>query len=213
MPKKIDGETQEGAVLYYGGAVKALGDGKIGGYLVRYGDPEDTDLVGDFFDAKTDFGPHKASIVYYHHGLDNTLKRRVLDKKAQLRQDDVGIWIEAQLALRDAYEKFIHDQVVAGKMGWSSSTAEHLVERERAGKANHITSWPLGLDASVTPVPAEPRNSVIPLKSLSGLNPSIPILGDEPEATGDVAGSDSEETEGNKYPYIQLRARAKLALD
>ena len=213
MPKKTDGEAQEGAVLYYGGAVKALGNGKIGGYLVRYGDPDNADLVDDFFNDETDYGPHDTSLVFYNHGLDDTLKRRVLDKKAQLKQDEVGVWIEAQLALRDAYEKYIYEQVEAGKMGWSSGTADYLVERNQVGKAYHITSWPLGLDASITPAPAEPRNSVIPLKSLGVSALSIPELVDEPEAAGDAAGSDSERKEGNQYQHIQLRARAKLALD
>ncbi len=61
----------------------------------------------------------------------------------------------------------IIDAGLAGQLGWSSGTAAHLVEREEAGEAWKIKMWPLGLDASLTPTPAEPRNKVIPLKSLS----------------------------------------------
>ena len=50
-------------------------------------------------------------------------------------------------------------------MGWSSGTAAHLVEREPMGRAAKIVSWPLGLDASLTPTPAEPRNVTMPLKA------------------------------------------------
>ena len=39
-----------------GGAVKALGDGKIGGYLVRFTDMQSPDLTGDYFTADTELG-------------------------------------------------------------------------------------------------------------------------------------------------------------
>jgi len=42
----------------------------------------------------------------------------------------------------------------------------HLIEKEPVGKAIWIKSWPLGKDATYTHLPAEPRNVVVPLKSL-----------------------------------------------
>jgi len=152
-------------LIAFGSEIKALDEGRIGGYLVRFSSADDPDMMGDFFTKETDFGPHKTSIVYYQHGFDGTLKTRVLDSDAALKTDDAGVWIEAQLNMRDEYERFIHEAAAAGKMGWSSGTASHLVEREAAGKASHIKSWPLGLDASITPTPAEPRTRVIPLKA------------------------------------------------
>jgi len=152
-------------LITYGGAVKALGNGRLGGYLVRFGSPEEPDLEGDFFSPDTDFGQHKTTPVLYQHGLDRVLKRRVLDDDANLSIDDVGVWIEAQLEMRDAYERYIYEQAEKGKMGWSSGTAAHLVEREPMGRAAKIVSWPLGLDASITPAPAEPRNVTMPLKA------------------------------------------------
>ena len=50
-------------------------------------------------------------------------------------------------------------------MGWSSGTAPHLVERTKVKDAQHIDKWPLGLDASITPTPADASNVVQPLKS------------------------------------------------
>jgi hypothetical protein len=100
--------------------------------------------------------------VYYQHGADKKLGKRKL-AKGELTQDELGIWIEAQLNLRDEYEKAIYSMAEKGKLGWSSGTAAHLVEKAADGR---ITTWPLGLDASLTPTPAEPRNiTVIPLKS------------------------------------------------
>ena len=58
-------------LVYFGSAVKALGDGKVGGYLVRYSTKSDPDLTGDYFTAGTDYGvTDGASLpVYYQHGL------------------------------------------------------------------------------------------------------------------------------------------------
>ncbi len=165
-------------LIIYGGEVKALGGGKVGGYLVRFSDKDSPDLDGDYFTEETEFGPHTTTPVYYHHGLDKRLGKRILDDGAVMRKDDVGIWVESQLALRDEYEKEIYNLIEAGKMGWSSGTAGHLVEREPMGKSYWIKRWMLGLDASLTPTPAEPRNSALALKSL--------ITEVEPEAEEEV---------------------------
>lgn len=159
-------------VVSFGSEIKSLGDNKFGGYLVRFSTQEDPDLTGDFFDAKTDFDVDFPiqSTVYFNHGLDPQLKKRKFGK-ADVKVDDVGVWAEFILQERDEYEKALADMAKAGKLGWSSGTAAHLVEREAVGKAMHIKRWPLGLDASITHTPAEPRNSVIPLKSLSVLTP------------------------------------------
>ena len=96
--------------------------------------------------------------------MDASLGLRRLGK-ADLRTDDAGVWAETQLALRDAYERRIYGLAEAGKLGWSSGTAAHLVKREPVGGAMKIMHWPLGLDASLTPTPAEPRNTVVALKA------------------------------------------------
>lgn len=181
-----------------GGELKALGDGRIGGYLVRFGTPDTPDLTGDYFTAETDFdlddGTGKSTVLY-HHGLDETLKRRKLGR-ADLRLDGAGVWMEAQLKLRDDYDRAIYGMVEAGKMGLSSGTAPHLVEREPMGKAQHITRWPLGLDASITPIPAEPRTTVMPLKSyLERAEPYVKALLPQVDAVSDTAGATVDSTE------------------
>lgn len=157
---------QSGKTLVaHGGDVKALGNGRLGGYLVLYGDREHTDLVGDYFTSETDFGDHDVSPVLYQHGADPDLGARKLGD-GRLRRDRVGVWIETQLMLRDEYERAIYALAERGKLGWSSGTAAHLVERAPDGRAKRITRWPLGLDASLTPTPAEPRTAAVPLKAL-----------------------------------------------
>lgn len=162
----------EETIISFGGSVKAMGEGRIEGYLVRFTSAQDPDKskYRDYFTAETDFDfdawPGKSS-VYYQHGLDSTLKKRRLGK-ATLELKDAGVWLETQLELRDDYERAIYAMAEAGKMGLSSGTAQHLVEREPVGDAHKIIRWPLGLDASLTPNPAEPRNvAVVSMKSFA----------------------------------------------
>lgn len=157
---------EEDELIYFGTEVKALGDGKVGGYLVRYSTPTDPDLTGDFFTKSTDFGIEDGSRlpVFYQHGMDGVLKNRKIGK-AQIKFDDAGLWMEAQLSMRDEYERMIYELAEKGKLGLSSGAAGHLVEREQVGKAWYIKSWIIA-EASLTPTPAEPRNVVMPLKSL-----------------------------------------------
>lgn len=191
-----NGHQESQTLVWFGDAVKALGDGRIGGYLVRFGSPDDPDLEGDYFDASTDFGDIKTSPVYYQHGLDKSLKTRRLGQ-ATLKVDEFGVWAETQLELRDEYERFIYGMAEAGKMGWSSGTASHLVEREQTGKAWHIKHWPLGLDASLTPTPAEPRNAAVPLKSLT-------TAAEAPEGSGEDEGAQAEEIKEVSKPIIEF---------
>lgn len=186
----------EGVVII-GGTVKALGNGKVGGQLIRYGAENDRDRVGDFFHEATDYGPHKTSPVYYMHGLDKTLKGRILAREATLEKNDIGIWIEAQLKLRDAYERYIMKQVEAGRMGWSSGTP--IPFGVKMGEGYRIDTWHLGIDASILPTPAEPRNTVVSVKSLT-------------KCPGIATFVDATET-ATQHNYNQLRARALLALD
>ena len=153
-------------LVYYAGDVKALGDGKVAGYLVRYGAPKDTDLEGDFFSKDTEYGIDEESRlpVYYQHGFDPQLKTRRIGRGI-VKFDDVGLWFEAQLEIRDEYEQMLYQLAESGKLGWSSQAAGSLVEREKLGKAYHIKSWPIA-EASLTPTPAEARNSAVPVKSI-----------------------------------------------
>ncbi len=153
------------ALIYFGDAVKAMGGGKVGGYLVLFSTDSDPDLTGDFFTKNTDFFFDEApkAVILYDHGLDPTLKARKLGR-GSLRIDDVGVWVETQLELRDEYEKAIYAMAEAGKLGWSSGSAPHLVERTPVKKSVEIKSWPI-VEASLTPVPTEPRTAAITLKS------------------------------------------------
>lgn len=172
---EMEAEGDSGMVSY-GDTVKAIkmddGNVKLAGYLVRFGDATKTDLTHDYFTAQTDYGDADKSDGYFNHRMPVRFGGKQIIYKDQLPEvklskDDIGIFAEIILGARNDYEKMIAQMGFEGKLGWSSGTAAHLVDRKQVGNAFEITRWKLGLDASLTPTPAEPRNVVIPLKSLS----------------------------------------------
>lgn len=152
------------------------GSVKLGGYLVRYGTPSDTDLVGDYFTKNTDYGSAEKSDTWFNHRQPIRLKKSNVEveyteplPQATLKRDEVGIFAEVVLEARNEYEKTIAELGLAGKLAWSSGTASHLVDRKNIKNGvTEIVRWRLGLDASLTPTPAEFRktNQILPIKSL-----------------------------------------------
>ena len=144
--------------------IKMTSDGKVSGYLVRFGNLNDTDLEKDYFTKSTDFGVDlsngkEAGIgLYYNHGMDPVLRTKKIGY-AQIKMDDRGVWLRGQLDMADDYNKMIYEMAKMGKLGLSSGAASHLVEREKMGKSFEIKRWTLA-EASLTPQPAEHRNMV-----------------------------------------------------
>lgn len=194
-------------LIYYGGAVKVVGENRVGGYLVRFSDQNSPDLEGDFFAPDTDLGIETDSKlpVYYQHGYDSVLKSRRIGR-ADVKFDDIGVWLEAQLEMRDEYERSILELAEAGKLGWSSGAAGHLVSREAVGKSWKITSWPIA-EASLTPTPAEPRNTAVSVKTL--LNDQEKVEEPEPESQQQEVVM----TEETKAPEIDVEALIKRVAD
>ena len=147
--------------------------GYVKGYLVRFGDTKTADLEGDYFTKSTDYGfPMESGKrvplnVYYHHGMDAQVGKKSIGT-GYIKMDDTGLWYEAQLDLADEYGNMIAKLCKQGKMGFSSGAAAHLVERKSMGGAAEITRWPIA-EASITPTPAEYRNSVKTLKEYYGM--------------------------------------------
>ena len=204
----------EDNLIYYGGTVKSLGDGRVGGFLVRYSDSETPDLEGDFFTKDTDLGIEAGSRlpVYYQHGYDPIFKTKRIGR-ATAEFQDAGVWLEAQLEMRDEYERNLLELAEAGKLGWSSGAAGHLVDKELVGKSYFIKSWPIA-EASLTPTPAEPNNTAISVKSLLPQQPE-PV---EPEPDNEEGKNMTEEVKAEikeevKAPEIDFQALIKQAVD
>jgi HK97 family phage major capsid protein len=195
-PEAYEGKSLDEEYIYPGDAVKATsldgGKVKLGGYLIRFGDANNPDLAGDYFTKNTDFGDAKESTVWFNHRLPIQIKKHnievkytePLSGKATLSIDDVGVFAEVVLEARNEYEKTIAELGFAGKLAYSSGTASHLVDRKAIkGGVWEITRWPLGLDASFTPTPAEFRktNRILPIKSLlTADDAALPDTADKP---------------------------------
>lgn len=192
---------------HFGGEVKALGEGKVGGYLVRFGG---VDLDGDTFTADTYFGKAEGNgqdLTFHHrypiiaqvdgkeiafteladHIFANPIKTE--------RRDDIGLWAEAVLDMHNDYEKMVYELAERGVLGWSSGSAGHMIRFND----NVITSWPI-IEGALTPTPAEPRNVAAVIKALQARKTHVTDSDDttpeaQPEANPaadavDVTGAD-----------------------
>lgn len=160
-------------VIRFGDEVKATTDGKVRGYLVRFGGQ---DLEGDVFSPQCDFGrPMKIGDsvpmnLYYAHGMDPVVGKKAVGT-GRIVVKEAGLWYEGQIQVSDQYREMIKRLAVEGRLGFSSGAAGHLVVREKSYSedTNLLTVWPLA-EASLTPRPAEPRNLAF-AKSLSEFLP------------------------------------------
>lgn len=148
-------------------ALKFLDDAgnRVGGYLVVYGDSDHRDLDDEYFTNETNFflDWFDKRPLLYQHGLDGVLKSATIGVIDTLKQDINGLWMEAQLDMRNQYVEMVRDLIRQGALGQSSGSIPHLVEVARDG---HIRSWPIA-EGSLTPTPAEPRTSAAIMKHTS----------------------------------------------
>lgn len=203
-------------VIYYGGEIKAVGEGKFGGYVVRWGSPSDADQQGDFFTPSTDFwGVQNAGVVYHHAiGIKGDPlasafgKRRITN--VTMTPDDQGLWAEGSLDLSSANESRLYDQIQNGLIGFSSGSASRLVSRKAVGGKTEITAWPI-IEVSITPKPVEPRNRVFAMKAIieaeAGVTGAVKLV-DRTEAL--VA--DAEEIEARYGKIIDQRRASGRAV-
>lgn len=166
------GETMKSGetIIAWGGPVKAMGNGKVGGQLILYGEPAVKDLTGDWFAEVTYYGPRDGdgADCMIHHGMP---LRKGLEELAdrllppiKTKRNQLGIWAETALDMADEFEKKIYELAQKGVWKWSSGTADHMIKKEANGK---IMRWPI-IEGSLTPTPAEPRMlnyAIQPLKA------------------------------------------------
>jgi len=154
------------SLISYGGKIKALGDGKVGGYGVTFGGK---DLSGEWFTPTTYYGRHNGDGVdtIFHHGIplkgvSPALADHIFTNAATAVKDERGIFVEAVLDMANEYENLVYELAAKGKLGWSSGAPSHMVKRLETGE---ITRWVIA-EFSLTPTPAEPRNRIVPMKTL-----------------------------------------------
>lgn len=188
-------------------AIKALeGEGRIGGYLVVFGDASKRDLQGEYFTADTDYALHMYDKrpALYHHGLDDTMKGQVIGYIDTLRADEVGLWAEAQLDIRNMYVQKVQQLVDRGVLAWSSGSLPQLVEVDPSG---HIRRWPI-VEGSLTPSPAEPRRTnVQSIKSAINALEECLITPEEPAAVPAAkVATENPTTSANAFPKQAIKS-------
>ncbi len=206
--KTMEITTENTNVQLSGGEVKALGNGKLGGYLVRYTNESEPDLQGDYFTNESELGSFETLPVLYHHGTDNTIGKRIIGN-GTIRKDEIGLWVEAQLAMRDEYEKQIYALAEKGKLGWSSGAVSHMVEREyKSDKVAWVKTWWIA-EASLTPTPAEARNEAITTKGLDNAQPeeAQPASDDAVITEGEVLETTQEQITMEANDVTELKAQ------
>lgn len=133
-------------------AVKFIGPDTIEGLAMPFG--MDTD--GESFTPDTDFciewfGKSGRPFLF-DHGLDATLKGKVIGRQTDFEIRDEGVWAQVQLDRNVRYRKAINQLVEQEALGYSSGSMPHLATKNRKGE---ITRWPW-VELSGTPIPAHP---------------------------------------------------------
>lgn len=192
-----------------GDSIKALEGNRVGGYLVRFTDADNPDLHGEYFTKGTNFWlkehPVIGKPVLIDHAFDEHFKSVPVGIIDFLKEDEIGLWIEAKLKTRAEYEdmlrgwkdrKFLDDATLPDsaipqlaenlekavkaffatqKAQWSSGALPQSVETAQDG---HIRSWAI-IEGTGVYTPAEPDGTQISLKGLIDSltsNPASPAI-------------------------------------
>jgi len=157
--------------------IKRLGEGRVGGYGMVWGSPEQRDLEGQYFTPETYLGDViglpdnvrgqtiKAQIPWlFDHTLEDLpvtvqkygdVRDYELGTVDTVKVDDMGVWIEAQLKRHDEWAHAVMQLVDRGALQWSSGSAPLYAKVAPDGQ---IKAWPV-VEWSSTPTPAEPRRT------------------------------------------------------
>lgn len=176
---------------------------RVEGYGVIF---DSVDLEGDTFTRDTDLWLDYVSTVplLWEHAMDEVMGRRVLGtvKRSDMRVDDFGLWVSAQLDTSQEYVRAVLELVKRGVVGWSSGAVSHLVERADNARNGVIKSWMIA-ELSLTTRPAEPRTIGASIAKTLGAASLWPNLGVMAEA----------KTLGEALKHIQERDRLRDEID
>ncbi|GIV82072.1 MAG: hypothetical protein KatS3mg051_1426 [Anaerolineae bacterium] len=186
-------QDREGRALT---CLKRLGEDRVGGYGVVWGDPQHTDLHGDYFTPQTNFFLPPRPLVpgervavswpwLYDHAMTplprsasktDDARDYVLGVADTVVADEIGLWVEAQLHTHEEWAKRVMELIDQGVLHWSSGSSSYLVKRAPDG---WLQNWPI-VEISSTPAPAEPRHTRIVLKhylDVPGASQESPVEG------------------------------------
>jgi hypothetical protein len=172
--------------------VKSLGEDRVGGYLIIFGEPRTKDVVGNWFTPETAhvddvFKAVGALPLMYHHAMDGAVRSDPAGVIDVLKKDSIGWWMEAQLRAANRYASAIKELVRRGVLGLSSG-AMPQPGVEKFAPNGAVINW-VAAEGSLTPIPADPRQLLErPVKELKaifdecGLSLPKELMPPEPDA-------------------------------
>ena len=151
-------------------AIKMLGNNRLGGYLMLWGNESTPDLQGEFFTPRTEqiksiFNGVGALPFIYNHAQDGTMKSTVIGRVDVLQPDDYGMWYEVQLKSSDEYHEYIEgirQLTRLKKLGTSSGALPGSVKVAPTGE---ILAW-AAVEVSATTRPADHRQMERPIAEI-----------------------------------------------
>ena len=126
--------------------VKALGDWEIEVRGIPFGDPNNRDSDGEYFDESTELHLDKfpaPPAVYYHGYAGNNKEMKkpaYIGKTVSIEKRADGVWYRIILDKASQYARKVWQAVKEGLAFASSGSLPHLVRKDRNG---HIAEWPV----------------------------------------------------------------------
>lgn len=139
-------------------ALKTLGNNRVGGYAMLWGDEDSKDLHEEFFtpatkDTTVIFDELGVLPFIVHHASDDGVEKFIGGAVDVLEPDDIGMWFEAKTKEFQAYRQYVKP-LIDEQMAYTSTGT--LPAAKRVKKSGEITRWPIG-EISATWTPAEWR--------------------------------------------------------
>lgn len=198
----------------------------VGNYIVLFGDPDTRDLEEEFFTQKTALDSPFTQTGILHVDWDHGHGPEIYDglgpgkndvlgvvKWDTAKADEMGVWVERVLNLRNVYMEHIAPLIDADMVGTSSKAISKGVKITKDGE---ITQWPLQRD-TLTVIPAEPRmmtdNVIHALKSLVTEFPKLKALLPEEPGIGSSADAKPKEISEPKTQKTYLEVTMKTKKD
>lgn len=157
----------ESMMITWGGSFKTVGDqGIVEGKAIVFGSENQTDRsqFRDFFDETTYVHPEKefTAPLFFEHAME--FRKPIGKARITKSAESWNAIAELDMSLPIVKEKFA--DIKAGKYGFSSGSAGHVVDRvKKSNGANHITQWVFS-ELSIVKEPAETRAVIHNVKSL-----------------------------------------------
>lgn len=184
-------------------AVKSLGENRVGGYMMLWGDENNKDLDDEFFTPETEelttiFEAMGKLPYLYNHATDKQVKASVVGYIDVLQPDSEGLWYEAQLEQGNQYVAAIQKLISQGRLGTSSGT---LPGARKVAKNGQILRWAT-VEGSATPTPADPRQVLE--RPIAEIKSAFSQIGLSFEPESGASG------EGDEESRLKIAAKLKL---